>query len=59
MTLGPSLAVTKLPETEPEPEYVDLYFMDVEITDGRQRDWTVMRGLLDSDSQGSCVNKAL
>jgi len=33
--------------------------VDVEITDGRQRDWTVTRGLLDSGSQGSCVNKAL
>ncbi|HXJ96583.1 MAG TPA: retropepsin-like aspartic protease, partial [Terriglobia bacterium] len=33
--------------------------MDVEITDGRRKDWTVTRGLLDSGSQGSCVNKAL
>jgi len=59
VTLGPSSAATKLPETEPKPEYADLHFMDVEITDGRQRDWTVMRGLLDSGSQGSCINKAL
>jgi len=59
VTPGPSSAATKLPETEPEPEYADLHFVDVEITDGRQRDWRVTRGLLDSGSQGSCVNKAL
>ena len=59
MTLGPSSAATKLPETEPEPEYMDLHFMDVEVTDGRQKGWTVTRRLLDSGSQGSCVNKAL
>ena len=59
MTPGPSSAATKLPETEPEPEYADLHFVDVEITDGRRKDWTVTRGLLDSGSQGSCVNKAL
>jgi len=58
VTPGPSSAATKLPETEPEPEYADLHFVDVEITDGRQ-DWTAMRGLLDSGSQGSCVNKTL
>ena len=55
----PSSAAAKLSETEPEPEYTDLHFVDVENTDGRRRDWTVMRGLLDSGSQGSCVNKAL
>ena len=50
MTPGPSSAATKLPETEPELEYMDLHFVDVEITDGRQNDWTVTRELLDSGS---------
>jgi len=59
VTPGPSSAATKLPETEPELEYADLHFVDVEITDGRQRDWMVTRGLLDNGSHGSCINKAL
>jgi hypothetical protein len=65
VTLGPSLATTKFPKQkemtpeEPRPEYADLHFLDVEITDGRRKDWTVVRGLLDSGSQGSCVNKTL
>ena len=33
--------------------------MDMEITDGRQKDWMAMRRLLDSGSQGSSVNKTL
>lgn len=53
MTSGPSSAAAKLPE----PEYSGLHFVDVEITDGQREDWTVTRGLLDSGSQGSCVNK--
>ena len=57
--MGPSSAATKLPETQTELEYVDLYFVDMEITDGKWKDWTVTRGLLNSGSQGSCVNKAL
>ena len=38
---------------------MDLHFVDMEITDGRQKDWTAMRRLLDSGSQGSCINKTL
>jgi len=57
--MWPSLAATKLPKTQAEPEYTDLHFVDVEIMDSGQMDWATTRGLLDSGSQGSCVNKAL
>jgi len=40
VTPGPSSAATKLPETEtePEPEYADLHFMDIEIAEGLDGD---------------------
>jgi len=59
VTVGPSSVATKLPETQAEPEYMDLYLVDVEITDKKQKGWIVTRGLLDSGSQGSCVHKVL
>ena len=59
MTAGPSSAATKLSETQVEPEYADLHFVDVEIMDEKQKGWTVIRGLLDNGSQGSYVNKVL
>ena len=61
MILGPSLAATKLSNiaVNTEPEYADLHFVDVEIMDGKCRDWTAVRGLLDSGNQGNCINKVL
>jgi len=57
--MKPSLTATKLHKIQAELEYVDLYFIDIEIMDREWKDWNVTRGLLDIGSQGSCINKAL
>ena len=64
VTLGPSSAISTMPpeltttmEDEPKPEYVPLQYMEVEVRDKKGGAWTMTRGLLDSGSQGSCVNQ--
>ena len=63
MTPGPSLATMPLPDTttptEPTPEYAPLYYVDVEVKEQDGKEVMKVRGLLDSGSQGSCVNREL
>jgi hypothetical protein len=61
--MGPSSASLKTPPkptlTKPEPEYRPLLYMKAEMKDENGKDWTSVMGLLDSGSQGSCVNQRL
>ena len=64
MTPGPSLATTPLPDmtlkpTEPTPRYSPLHYVDVEVKEQDGQEFMKVRGLLDSGSQGSCVNREL
>ena len=64
MTPGPSLATTPLPDTtlkptEPTPRYAPLHYVDVEVKEQDGQEFMKVRGLLDSGSQGSCVNREL
>jgi hypothetical protein len=64
VTRGSSLA--NHPKTPPkttsltkplEPRYSDLHYIDLEVKDRDGTDFVTARGLLDSGSQGSCVNQ--
>jgi len=63
VTSGPSsAATTKPPELSPleqelEPEYARLHYIDVGVKDGEG--FTTQRGLVDSGSQGSCIQREL
>jgi hypothetical protein len=62
VTQGPSSANSKTPpklNEKPEPEYQPLLYLQAEIKDVDGDGWTLVMGLLDSGSQGSCVNKRL
>ena len=63
MTPGPSLATVTFPTvtapTEPTSEYAPLHYVDVEVREQTGKEYTKVRGLLDSGSQGNCVNREL
>ena len=44
--------------SDPEPEYAGLHHIDMEVEDQNNGGYVSTTGLLDSGSQGSCVNKA-
>ena len=64
MTRGSSsAAISKMPpdtttsKEVPVPEYSPLHYIDMEVRDQSGKGFTATRGLLDSGSQGSCVNQ--
>ena len=56
-------AISKMPpdtttsKEVPVPEYSPLHYIDMEVRDQSGKGFTATRGLLDSGSQGSCVNQ--
>lgn len=64
MTRGSSLATNwktpppaKLSVPDPEPTYASLHHIDIEVKDESREGYISTTGLLDSGSQGSCINK--
>ena len=65
MTWGSSSAtnwktppLAKVLISDPEPEYAGLHHIDMEVEDQNNGGYVSTTGLLDSGSQGSCINKA-
>ena len=40
-----------------QPEYDNLFYIDVEFKDVKEDTWFETRALVDSESQGSCINE--
>jgi len=61
VTQGPSSAVSTLSPypTTTAPEYETLHYLDVELREATGGDWINLRALLDTGSQGDCINQEL